>query len=41
MIIYDILKKTKLSVRAICPRCKKFRKIILGNNEEIIEIKNQ
>jgi histidyl-tRNA synthetase len=30
--VYNILTKTKIPVRAICPKCNKFRKTVLGNN---------
>jgi hypothetical protein len=32
-IILDLLKKIKIPVRAVCPRCNMFRKIILGKEE--------
>jgi hypothetical protein len=31
-IIYRILKKINIPVRAICPKCNKFKKIVLGEN---------
>ena len=30
--VYSILKKIKIPVRAICPKCNKFKKIWLGDN---------
>lgn len=40
-IIYQVLKKMKIPVRSICPKCNKFRKIIFGGNEMCCNVKDE
>ncbi|MEM4703057.1 MAG: HisS family protein [Candidatus Pacearchaeota archaeon] len=39
-IVYGILKKTKTPVRAICPSCNQFRRILLGENSMCCNVKD-
>ena len=40
-IIYNLLKEIEIPVRAICPKCNQFKKIILGNKTPCCNISGE